>query len=117
MRTYVNLTVAAAALVNAIVLALVVVLLTHCGGSTDSGYGSQPSPPAPPADTTWTQSIKPLVDANCGGCHNGTTEPAFTSGAQFKASQAKAKIESGAMPKGKTLDPDVKTKLLAYLNG
>lgn len=62
------------------------------------------------------EAIRVDVDRECGRCHNGTVHPlAFRSGDVFKNSKARARIEGGTMPPDKTLGPDVKERLLAYL--
>lgn len=63
-------------------------------------------------------AVKPVVQAKCGGCHNGSVHPLnFGNGATFKASRAAARIKAGTMPPSGPLDADSKSKLLAYLEG
>lgn len=91
-----------------------------CGSGGSDGYGGSPAPTTPPPqeDPQWTNTINALVQKDCGKCHNGTKEPAFTSSAQFKASQAKAKLQSGEMPAAPaTISAADKATLLAYLGG
>jgi hypothetical protein len=102
-------------------LAAAIIFLSSCGyESNDADPLPPPAPrpgpgPGPQGDPAWDE-LKPLVVANCGGCHNGTTHPLkFDSGAAFKRSKAKARISNGTMPPSGALAPDVKAKMLAYL--
>lgn len=89
-------------------------MIWSCGYKSGPDYGPAPAPPAP-SDPAWA-ALKPLIDRNCGSCHNGSnTLPQFVSGAVFKASKAKAKITSGAMPPSGGLSDSDKKALLAYL--
>ncbi len=96
-----------------LLICLLSIVLLSCG-SSDSGYSTSPTP-TPVAVPSWT-TVANLIASNCGGCHNGTIQPAFTSGAQFKASQAKSFLTSGVMPKAPaTISAADKATLLAYL--
>jgi hypothetical protein len=66
-------------------------------------------------DRAW-DDVKPLVEAKCGGCHNGTVHPLrFDTGAKFKASKAKLRISNGTMPPSGGLSDADKQRLLTYL--
>ena|SRR3990167_3268525 len=98
-----------------ICLLVFVVFMTYgCGSADERTYTNKP--PAT-ADQAWLD-LKPIVQANCGGCHNGTTHPlVFDSGAKFKASKAKAKLVAGLMPPPPAvISADAKAKMLTYLN-
>jgi hypothetical protein len=105
-------------LIVAIILAgIVVFFMPACGSEKEADPYPEPRPPKPgPAgDAAWDE-LKPIVAANCGGCHNGSTHPLkFDSGAAFKRSKAKVRISNGSMPPTGALAPDVKAKMLAYL--
>lgn len=92
-------------------------LLLSCGSSSGNDpYTPAPPPPPPPADTSWTE-VAGILAANCGKCHNGTVEPAFSTGAIFKASLAKNKLIARTMPPPPATIADAdKAKLLSYLN-
>jgi hypothetical protein len=88
-------------------------LMWGCPQSDETSY--EPTPPAP--DAQWA-NVKVIIDRDCGSCHNGVKETAFTSGAVFKASKAKAKLTGGLMPPPpKTIPAGDKSALLAYLGG
>ena len=103
---------------HTLILATVIILAAACGdgggaygdgGGDDGGQG--------PDDPAYAE-VKPIVDRECGKCHNGSTHPLrFPNGAAFKASRAKARIANGTMPPGGGLKPDDKAALLAYLGG
>lgn len=87
--------------------------LVACGGpETDYDYGDETPPPADPAFV----AVQPVVDRECGRCHNGSVHPLkFSSGAAFKGSKAKARIGNGTMPPDRALKPEDKQALLDYL--
>jgi uncharacterized membrane protein len=91
------------------VLALVSV---GCGG----GYESTSSPG--PVNDPEYESVRAIVDANCGTCHNGSTHPLkLQSSADFKQAKVKARIESGSMPPPpRSLNASDKSQLLGYLS-
>lgn len=88
--------------------------LVSCSHKDDDVQASAPTP-SPPADPQWA-AISQLIAKNCGTCHNGTVEPAFATGAVFKASAARAKLQSGEMPPApRKISDEDKAALLAYL--
>jgi hypothetical protein len=92
--------------------------LTACGSSGDGGYGGGDNKPAPPpADDPEFAKVQPLIEKNCGKCHNGTTHPVkFDTAAKFNAGKAKARLTAGTMPPPPaTISADDKQALLAYL--
>lgn len=61
--------------------------------------------------------VQGIVDGNCNvsGCHDGGGLRKFDA-SNFKDSAALTRIENGSMPpKPRTLDPDDKSALIAYL--
>lgn len=89
------------------------VALHSCGPAPAPAAAAEPSPKA--GDPAWA-ALAPLVKRDCGTCHNGTEEPAFTSGAQFKASTAKARLLAGTMPpSGHEISASDKQAMLDYL--
>lgn len=94
-------------------LPLMAWLFASCGPSNG---GSQPAPttPSQPADPAFA-AIQPIIQRNCGDCHNGRKEPAFPDGATFKASQSKQELQSGSMPLGRAISAADKAALLGYL--
>ena len=92
-----------------IILGICVIALS-CGQGSETVYQAQP-----PADPAFAK-IAPIIQTDCSQCHNGTQEPAFTSGAVFKASQAKAFLTNGTMPPTGQISTADKTALLNYLN-
>lgn len=100
-------------------LALVFLLAFACGEPRDPEVSYEPKPtqgPPAPAALDFAADIKPLIDANCGKCHNGTKEPAFDTADKFKASKAKARLGAGTMPPAPaTISAADKQKLLAFL--
>ena len=89
--------------------------IVSCGGtSTDDGY-SDGSPK--PSTVSWDQASA-IIQKACAKCHDGVREPAFTSGAIFKASKSAFELQSGGMPKAPgIISADEKTALLSYLKG
>lgn len=68
-----------------------------------------------PADPAWA-NVSAIIGRDCAGCHNGSEEPAFTSGAVFRASPAKDELTSGGMPPPpNTISDEDKQALLSYL--
>ena len=53
--------------------------------------------------------IKPLVDAYCGGCHNGDSKPVID---EYNWGTARELVKNDIMPKNGTLPEDVKAKML-----
>lgn len=98
-----------------LMILLVVLMLPACGVESKS---KDPEPPTKPpvADKAWDE-LKPLVQENCGSCHNGTVHPLkFDTGAKFKASKSRAKLEARLMPPPpRTISEDAKQKMLQYL--
>lgn len=89
-----------------------VISMTSCG-SSDSGKSYYP-----PNDPEWEQKVSPVVQRDCGPCHDGKNQPKFVSGQQFKLSAARAKIEAGQMPPPpKTVSDQDRAILLGYLKG
>ncbi len=85
---------------------------TSCGSSKKD---NAPETPKPAPSQAWLD-IKPLVQAQCGKCHDGIKQkPAFDSAAAFKGSGALKRLEAGTMPPGGNIDPEAKAKLVAYL--
>ncbi len=84
---------------------------TSCGSSKKD---DAPETPKPAPTQAWLD-IKPVVQAQCGKCHDGVKQKAFDSAAAFKGSKALLKIEAGAMPPSGQIDADAKAKLIAYL--
>lgn len=82
-------------------------VLVACGGEDKKTAEVAPCP----QDKSWAV-VKPIVDAECGRCHDGAQQTKLTK-ANF-GDLAKAKIASGAMPKDRALDPAEKAALLAY---
>jgi uncharacterized membrane protein len=91
---------------------LVAFLLASCGPS--QGTGTQ-TPPAAYNDPQFA-AVQPVIQRNCGDCHNGGRLPAFNSPEAFRGSAAKAEITSGSMPLGRAMSAADKAVLLAYLN-
>jgi hypothetical protein len=108
-----------------IISVIAITLFVACGQSDPAPITAPVAPPAPAAPgapttpvavPSWTD-VAAIIQANCGKCHNGVKEPAFTSGAVFKASTAKAELTSGAMPQPpNVISASDKAALLAYLN-
>lgn len=97
-----------------ILCALLLVLPAACG---DGGGGYDDAPPQDD-DPAWLE-IKPVVDANCGGCHNGSTHPLRLDSKQaFRSAKVRTRITNGSMPPAprKLAEAD-KAALLAYLEG
>lgn len=97
-------------------------IATSCGEPKDPDVEYQPAPqgpPAPPAPDDGFAAVKPLVDANCGKCHDGVKQtPKFDTAAAFKGSKAKARLMAATMPPAPaTISASDKAKLLAYLGG
>lgn len=69
------------------------------------------------ATTAWT-AVAPLFKANCQRCHERTGKRiALVSQADYSknANQVLSAIRSGYMPRGTTLDPDHKEKMVSWL--
>lgn len=100
---------------NKIVLLLSVLVAFSCGKhhSDDDAAGPAPAP----SNVAWEQ-VQPVVQANCGGCHDGVKhKPKLDSADAFKHSASKKMIVSGKMPpKDKLKDAD-KDLLLSFLGG
>ncbi len=96
---------------------IVLGLALNACGSSDGGYGDSTPPPAAPAADPEFAAVQPVIEKNCGKCHNGTTHPLkFDTAAKFKAGKAKARLTSGTMPPAPaTISSDDKNVLLAYL--
>lgn len=95
-------------------------LFVSCGSDySDEGYQQQPPPPPvtkPPVGLSF-EGVKPILDKDCGGCHNGRVHPLkFDSEAAFRGSRAKARILNGSMPPNGPLAPADKKALLDFLN-
>ena len=97
--------------------------LSSCGDEEKTKRSNPPSPPTPTPAPSWTEA-KAIIDANCAlsGCHaNGARGDFIDSGVKFKASKAKAKLTSGAMPPpgsaaAQRFSSADRNKLLAYLS-
>ena len=77
--------------------------IIQCGGD---GYVKNSTTP----DAAWA-GVAPVIQANCGKCHQN-----FSSAAAFKGSAAKARLTAGTMPPAPDkISADDKAKLLAYL--
>jgi hypothetical protein len=106
-------------LVNHLLLVsfICIAMTQACGGpgvQTDAPPAQQAPPPV---DDGWTKTA-PLVAQDCGGCHNGSYQPALAPGAVFKASGAKARLAAGTMPPaGSAMPAADKSAMLAYLGG
>lgn len=95
-------------------------VMVACGSDySGSGY-EQPAPtptPSPSPEPKGFAAIKPVIDRDCGGCHNGRVHPLkFDSEAAFRGSKAKARILNGSMPPNGPLAPADKKALLDFLN-
>jgi uncharacterized membrane protein len=100
------------------VVAALVTLLICCGTKSDPVGGS----PADglPDTVTYTQHIRPLLEANCTGCHASTLQGANRNGAPTgvdfdtyanavqSAERGNARIQAGSMPPSGGLSPDDK---------
>lgn len=93
---------------------LIGVLLSGCG-TESSSEPPAPTPP-PPADPAFDE-VKPVIQRNCGKCHNGSYHSLkFDTAARFKGSKAKLKITDRSMPPPPNVMSDQdRQKLLAYL--
>jgi hypothetical protein len=106
-------------------LIILFLFITGCGldpsGSENVTPPAGPAPRPVPKAPSWTL-VEPVVKEQCAlsGCHAGA---AFVqSGAAFKASAAKKRIESGNMPKQSSpnyplYNTSKRDLMLAYLNG
>ena len=56
-------------------------------------------------NTSFTTSVKPIIDANCVSCHNGSQPPNLSSynGVSSNASNVKTQVISRRMPLGGSL--------------
>lgn len=77
-----------------------------------SGSSEKEDPPADPA----FDNISGVVQASCGGCHNGRGSLAKFTAANFKSSASKVRIKNGSMPPPpRVLSEGDKEALLGYL--
>lgn len=82
----------------------ILLLLVGCG------------PVDPPGFDPAFAKVQPVIQANCGSCHNGSFQFAFTSASQFKASKALDELTTGGMPPPpNTISPSDKAVLIDYL--
>lgn len=96
----------------------VLVTLASCGQKNEVVVPTPAPGPVPPPVVVTFDQVAPVIAANCGPCHNGDEEPAFTSAAVFKASSAKGRIKAGTMPPPpRTLSAGDKATLLSFLGG
>lgn len=96
-------------MVMCVVIAALGWMCQSCGNLSND-YDEPPAQSDPEYD-----KIAPLVARNCGGCHNGSNQKAFTA-ARFKSSAARARLKNGSMPPAPaTISQDDKALLLAYL--
>lgn len=88
-----------------------------CGQKNETTTIPADPPAKGPASTTPVfADVAPIIRKNCAPCHNGSEAPAFPNAAAFRASAAKAELESGGMPKPPvTISPADKAKLLSFL--
>jgi len=93
-------------------------LLWGCGSTEET----KNVPPSGPADTEWTQVIKPIVDSSCAlsGCH-ANNAGFVQSGAAFKASSSKNRVSNNSMPVpdsagDKAFSSSDRAKVLTYLS-
>ncbi len=96
----------------ATLLCQLIFYVSSCGDSyPDESAGG------PPVSDPAYAAVAPIVNKNCGTCHNGSTHPLkLDSGAKLKA--AAGRIRNGSMPPApRKLTPDDKTKLLEYVEG
>lgn len=101
------------AVVVGFMLALSFAIALHSCGPAPLPEAATPPPAA--GDPAWA-ALAPTVQKDCGTCHNGSEEPAFPSGAAFRASTAKARLVAGSMPPaGHALPAADKTAMLDYL--
>lgn len=93
-----------------LILSLCSFTFLGCGGS---GGGNAKPPPPDPAFS----KVSSIVEANCGGCHNGKVQRQFNA-SNFKTSGAAKRIKNGTMPPPpRTLSAPDKESLLSYLEG
>lgn len=99
------------------IVCLITVLVMGCSAESPSS-GPPPVENPPPADPSFAD-VKPVIDRNCGKCHNGSVHPLkFDTAAKFKGSKAKARIANNTMPPAPAvMSAEDKGKLLAFLEG
>jgi mono/diheme cytochrome c family protein len=87
--------------------------LAGCGGSSKPEEAEAPRAAPDPEFA----AVLPVVEKNCGKCHNGVKHPLkFDSAAKLKGSKAKARITNGSMPPAPaTISEADKATLLGYL--
>lgn len=108
---------------RAVTTGLFLVAAFSCGKAPQTATPAPPAPappgtppPKPAPGPAWGD-VAAIISKDCGGCHNGSNQVAFTSGTVFKASSAKAKLTAGLMPPGGQIAASDKATLLSYLGG
>lgn len=78
----------------------------------------------PPQDAAFTTTVKPVLTKSCSGtgCHSSSVDEFLNSGAAFKASSSRTRLEGNNMPipgsaQAKAFTAADKTILLNYLSG
>ena len=92
-----------------VVALFVGLFLVGCGGSYEEKTTGDPLPPkgsggvTPAQEAAWTNTVQPIVAANCAlaGCH--AAAGFVKSPAAFLGSKSKVRVASGNMPKGRVL--------------
>ncbi|WP_281233086.1 cytochrome c [Flavobacterium gelatinilyticum] len=77
-------------------LSILLAVFASCGDADTyediENKSEVPDPGTDPVAMTYTKNVKPIIDANCIGCHRAGSSRALTTYAQVKAS-----VESGAL--------------------
>ena len=113
--------------VSLIFLALVIIASqVGCSKNSSGGYGGNTPPPTTSCagvNPSFTADVLPLIQTKCAiaGCHAaGSTNAGgpFTTFAQIsaKASDIKAQVSAGTMPKSGTISASQKTTLICWVN-
>jgi len=86
-------------------------LLLSCG----SPPNDEKEVSAPPSKAF--VEVKPIIEKNCGGCHNGNVHPLkFNTESAFKNAKVRARIENGSMPPPpRQMSGEDKARLIAFL--
>ena len=87
-------------------------------GGADSDGDDDGNGDAGGGDAESFASLKPVVDKNCGGCHNGSVHPLkLDTEAAFRNARVKARIAGGTMPPPPArMSTDDKQRMLSFLD-